>query len=86
MNIHVANLSVNVIERDLDKLFAAYGQVGFVVIVRNKENGRSMGRAFIEMPVQAEGEQAILALDQMVIDGQEISVQEVKYKAGEFNN
>jgi RNA recognition motif-containing protein len=86
MNIHVANLSLNIIERDLDKLFAAYGQVGFVVIVRDKVNGRSMGSAFIEMPQQAEGEQAILALDQMEIDGQEISVREVKYKAGEFNN
>lgn len=86
MNIHVANLSENIIENDLIKLFAAFGQVGFVVIVRDKVNGRSKGNAFVEMPQQSQGEQAILALNQMEIDGQSISVREIQYEAGEFNN
>jgi RNA recognition motif-containing protein len=86
MNIHIANLSLNIAETDLKKLFSAYGEVGFVVIIRDKSNGRSKGNAFVEMPVQSQGDQAIRALNRMLIDGQEISVREMQYEAGEFNN
>jgi RNA recognition motif-containing protein len=86
MDIHVTNLSLNIIEEDLDKLFSAYGHVGYVVIIRDKINGRSKGNAFVEMPVQMQGEQAILALNNMEIDGRHIAVRAIEYKAGEFNN
>jgi RNA recognition motif-containing protein len=86
MNIHISNLSVNIIEGDLSKLFSAYGVVGFVVIVRDHLNGRSKGNAFVEMPVHSQGTQAIRALNKMEIDGMEINVREIEYKAGEFNN
>ena len=86
MNIHVTNLSFSIIDADLDKLFSVYGLVSFVVIVRDIKNGRSKGVAFVEMPVQAKARQAVLALHKTRLDGQEIGVREVKYKAGEFNN
>lgn len=86
MNIHVSNLSLSIIESDLNRLFAAYGDVAFVVIVRDKKNGRSKGSAFVEMPQQTQGAQAIMALNNMEIDNQKISVREIEYKAGEFNN
>jgi RNA recognition motif-containing protein len=86
MNIHVVNLSVNIIEKDLTDLFSVYGSVGFIVIVRDKKNGRSKGNAFVEMPNQPEGEQAILALQHTELDGQRISLREMEYRAGEFNN
>lgn len=86
MNLRVTNLSLNIVEGDLKKLFSVYGEVGFVIIVRDKINGRSRGNAFVEMPVQAQAEQAIFALHQSEIDGKKISVEEIEYKAGEFNN
>lgn len=86
MNILVYNLSVNIIGEDLTKLFSIYGTVGFVVIIRDKKSGRSKGNAFVEMPIQGQGEQAILGLHQKEIDGLKISVQEINYTAGEFNN
>jgi len=52
--------------------------------VRDRKSGRSKGSAFVEMEAQAE--QAILALNYIELDGQKITVQEIKYKAGEFNN
>ena len=51
-----------------------------------KKTGRSRGNAYVEMPVQAQAVQAIRALDRSEIDGQTISVYEIEYKAGEFNN
>lgn len=86
MHILVSNLSLNVINDDLVKLFSTYGEVSFSAVVRDKKNGRSKGRAFIEMPYEAEGEQAISALNGAAIDGMEISVQKIESKAGEFNN
>jgi RNA recognition motif-containing protein len=86
MNMHVTNLSLSIIDSDLSTLFAAYGVVSFVVIVRDIKNGRSRGIAFVEMPVQAQAQQAILGLHKMEIDGQKISVREIEYNPGEFNN
>ena len=86
MTIHISNLSLNIIEGDLHKLFSAYGEVVFLRIIRDRGNGRSNENAFVEMPLQAHGEQAINALDKMEIDGQKISVKKIEYKPGEFNN
>ena len=86
MNLRVTNLSLHVVENDLQKLFSKYGEVEFVMIERDKKTGRSRGNAYVEMPVQAQAVQAIRALDRSEIDGQTISVYEIEYKAGEFNN
>ena len=67
-------------------MFSKYGEVQFVMIERDKKTGRSHGNAFVEMPVQAQAIQAIRALDKSEIDGQTISVYEIEYKAGEYNN
>ena len=86
MHILVSNLSTNVINDDLVELFSMYGEVSFSAIVRDKENGRSKGRAFIEMPYEAQAQQAIAALNGTLLDGKEITVQKIESKAGEFNN
>jgi len=86
MNILVSNLSANIISNDLVELFSVYGEVSYAAVVRDKKSGRSKGNAFLEMPHENEGEQAILALNHLLLDGKEIEVQEIIYKAGEFNN
>jgi RNA recognition motif-containing protein len=86
MNILVSNVSENIIRNDLLELFAVYGEVSYAAIVRDKKSGRSKGTAFLEMPNEAEGEQAIIALNHLLLDGKEIIVQEIVYKPGEFNN
>lgn len=86
MNILVSNLSENIFSDDLVQLFSVYGQVSFAVVVRDKKSGRSKGNAFLEMPHEAEGEQAISALNHTLLDGREMIVQQVGYTPGEFNN
>ena len=49
MNIHVSNLSLNIIDSDLRKLFSSFGEVDSAVIVRDKWNGRSRGTALVDM-------------------------------------
>jgi RNA recognition motif-containing protein len=86
MNIHVLNLSLNVIDTDLMKLFSAFGKVNSAIIIRDINNGRSKGTALIDMPDVNQADQAILCLNKMVIDGSEISVSEVKYSIRNYKN
>jgi len=79
MQIHISNLDANLIEKDLFKIFSNYGEVGIISLVRDKLNYRSTGRAFVEMPVQGEGLQAISALNGAMIKGKKAAVAEVVY-------
>lgn len=79
MQIHISNLEANLIEKDLRKLFSRFGEVGAVSLVRDKLNYRSLGRAFIEMPVTVEGKLAIAGLHGALIKGKRATVAEVVY-------
>ncbi|NML23991.1 RNA-binding protein [Pseudoflavitalea sp. G-6-1-2] len=80
MNIYVSNLSFNVREEDLRSCFAACGEVNSVVIITDKETGRSKGFAFVEMTNENEAQKAIQQLDQSSIDGRQIKVSEARPK------
>ena len=82
MNIHVANLNLNLIESDLQRMFSPFGEVKTVNLVRDSLNNRSRGRAFIEMPVEKDGKKAILNLNGLEIKGKFIVVSEIMYDPG----
>ncbi|MFM6188690.1 MAG: RNA recognition motif domain-containing protein [Planktothrix sp.] len=63
MTIYVGNLSYNVIEEDLKKVFADYGTVKSVQLPVDRESGRKRGFGFVEMETDAEEEEAIQDLD-----------------------
>jgi len=77
MNIQVFNLSLNIGNTDLTKLFSPFGTVNSVNVVRDKLNGRSKGNALIVMPIEAEAKQAIVSLNQTLMDGKKIKVSEL---------
>jgi len=76
MNIQVFNLSMNTEDRDLRKLFSAFGIVTSAEVARDKLNGRSKCNGMIEMPIDSEARQAIVSLHQTLLDGKRISVSE----------
>ena len=80
MNIQVFNLSLSIVDRDLRKLFSAFGIVISAEVVRDKLNGRSKCNAMIEMPIDSEARQAIESLHQTLLDGKKISVSELHTK------
>ena len=79
MILHVSNLHLNTSEADLRKIFALYGDVQSVQIVRNKLNHRSWGRAFIDMAVEKEGQKAVKRLHGQQCFGKAMAVREVVY-------
>jgi RNA recognition motif-containing protein len=76
MNIKIYNLSQNIDDRALERLFRPYGVVNSAIVERNVLNGRSRGNAIVEMPVQSQAQQAIVSLHRTVVDGKQISVSE----------
>jgi RNA recognition motif-containing protein len=80
MNIYVGNLPYKMRDDDLGKLFSTYGTVSESKVVVDKVSGRSKGFGFVEMPNQAEGDEAIKQLDGKEIEGRNIKVNVAKPK------
>ena len=78
MKIYVGNLSYSVTEDDLRTEFGAFGKVDSVSVVMDRDSGRSKGFAFVEMPVIAEGQAAITALNGKVLQDRPLTVNTAK--------
>ncbi|MBN2062213.1 MAG: RNA-binding protein [Deltaproteobacteria bacterium] len=78
MNIYVGNLSFDVTEEDLQKIFSEFGQVVSVKIIMDQYNGRSKGFGFVEMPDRIEANKAIDELNSREIKGRSIKVNKAK--------
>ncbi|MFC1936166.1 RNA recognition motif domain-containing protein [Chloroflexota bacterium] len=74
MNIYVGNLSYDVTQDELSDLFSEFGDVSSVKIITDRVTERSKGFAFVEMPNQAEAENAIQSLNEKEIKGKKIKV------------
>lgn len=74
MNIYVGNLSFDVAEDELKQLFAGYGTVVSVNLIKDKFTGNSKGFGFVEMESQAEAEKAIKGLDGSAVKGRNMKV------------
>lgn len=74
MNIYIGNLSFSTTEDSLKSLFAEFGDVESVKIIKDRYSGRPKGFGFIEMPSNSEADQAIKALNGNRIDGCNIKV------------
>ena len=79
MIIHVSNLHRNLLEADIQRLFTKYGEVEDLQLVRDKLNNRSLGHAFVKMPVQQEAMQAVVSLHGTEVNEKKIRVVEVEY-------
>ncbi|MGB3638125.1 MAG: RNA-binding protein [Rivularia sp. (in: cyanobacteria)] len=63
MSIYVGNLSYDVTQEELSKVFAEYGGVKSVQLPTDRETGRPRGFGFVEMESEEAESSAIQALD-----------------------
>ena len=82
MNIFVGNLSRDVSDDELKELFANYGQVRTVKIIRDMFSQESKGFGFVEMPGVSEAQKAINELNTRDLKGKKISVSEARPRTG----
>ena len=76
VEIYVGNLSYDLTDEELKKLFAEYGEVSSARIVLNRFNGKSKGFGFVVMPNRSEAEKAIAAYSEKEFMGRKMRVNE----------
>ncbi len=78
MNIYVGNLSYKMIDSDLEKVFAEFGEVKSAKVIVDRDTGRSKGFGFVEMQTAESGAEAIEALNGKDCEGRTLRVNEAK--------
>ena len=78
VEIYVGNLSYDLTDESLKKLFAEYGTVSSARVVMNRFNGKSKGFGFVVMPNREEAEKAIAAYSEKEYMGRKMRVNEAK--------
>ena len=78
MNIYVGQLPYSVTEEELREMFLRYGEVSSLNLIRDRYSGQSKGFCFIEMPNNAEADQAIKGLNKSMYKGREIKVNQAE--------
>ncbi|ACF14057.1 RNP-1 like RNA-binding protein [Chloroherpeton thalassium ATCC 35110] len=83
MNIYVGNLSYTLTENELRDVFSEYGEVASANIIVDKYSGKSRGFGFVDMPNEADAEQAIEALNGSQLDGRSLKVNEARPRSND---
>lgn len=78
VEIYAGNLSYEMTEEELGKLFEEHGGVASARIITNRFNGKSKGYGFVEMGNRGEAQAAMKALNGREIRGRRIVVNEAK--------
>src|SRR5437870_8102854 len=79
--LYVGNLTYEVADSDLAKLFEPHGTVESAQIIMDRDTGRSKGFGFVEMKTDQEAQAAIAALNGKDADGRALTVNEAKPRA-----
>jgi cold-inducible RNA-binding protein len=80
VNIFVRNLDATTTETQLKDLFATYGSVETITIVKDRDTNRPRGFAFVEMPDAAEAKAAIESLNGFRLNDRAMRLNEARPK------
>lgn len=78
MKLYVGNLAHAVSEQELNDLFAGFGGVVSVRIMKDKFTGEPRGFGFVEMTDTVAGNAAITGLDNTELQGQRLRINEAR--------
>jgi RNA recognition motif-containing protein len=86
MNLFVAKLNFSTRNESLQAHFEQFGEVEKVHVVMDRETGRSKGYGFVEMPNDAEAQNAINTLNESEFEGSTIYVKQAEPRENRDNN
>ena len=78
MNIYVGNVPHEATDDEIRALFAEFGQVSSVAMIKDKFTGQPRGFGFVEMPTLSEGQKAIQELNGKEFKGRNLTVNPAK--------
>ena len=76
--LYVGNLSYEVNNATLGKMFEPFGAISSAEVIQDRETGRSKGFGFVQMGSDAEAQAAISAMHEKEQDGRKLTVNEAK--------
>ena len=80
MRIFVGNLDWSTTDAELRQVFEPYGEVGHVMILIDRNTGRSRGFGFVEMPDTTAAHAAIDGLNGTTLAGRTLTVAEARQR------
>ena len=78
--IFVGNLSYSATEDSIRSLFAPYGGVESVNLIRDRDTGQLRGFGFVEMTNDTEGRKAVGGLNSTDFEGRKLNLSEARPK------
>jgi len=81
MRIYVGNLPYSVTDDELRDVFSEFGELASAEIVKDKFSGQSKGFGFVDMPNNADADQAIKSLNDQPLKGRKLTVNEARPRA-----
>jgi RNA recognition motif-containing protein len=81
MKIFVAGLPYDLDDAELEEIFEKFGTVLSAKVAMDKETGKSKGFGFVEMPVSAEGKDAIESLNDISLGKKPLVVKEAEERS-----
>ena len=78
MRIYVGNLPYSATDEDLREAFGEFGDLTSAEVVKDKFSGQSKGFGFVEMPNNADADQAIKSLNDTMLKGRKLTVNEAR--------
>jgi cold-inducible RNA-binding protein len=80
--LYVGNLTYEVTDSDLEKMFAPHGTVLSAQVIMDRDTARSKGFGFVEMQTDQQAQAAIAALNGKESGGRTLTVNEAKPREG----
>lgn len=84
--MYVSNLSFQITDDDLRKLFGQFGNVTSAKVINDRETGRSRGFGLVEMDSDTEAQAAIKGLNNKEVGGRTMSVSVAREKSNRSEN
>ena len=78
MKVYVGNLPFSFDDEGLRKVFATYGEIEEVSVIKDKFSGRSKGFGFVTFKTEEDAKKAIAALNDKDVEGRNLKVNEAK--------
>ncbi len=78
MKLYVGNMPFSMDEGQVRELFEAHGTVDSVAIITDRDTGRPRGFGFVEMSDDESCRNAMQALDNHMVEGRNLKVNEAK--------
>ena len=83
VELYVGNLSYDVGEKELIKIFSSHGKVLSARIIKNKFNNRSKGYGFVEMATDSGAGKAVKAMHGKEVKERKLVVNEARSRSHE---